>query len=695
LIGYFRTLLVYLRGYRGLAIILLLVLFLQTAVLLFFPVAYKEIFDGVAAKKEVAYIVTWLVVIVGAIIVRITVGLICDYLVGIVTCRTFGEIRLHFFRHLQWLPAEFYQRVHLGELISQYSHDLQNSEIVTRSTLPVIIRSFFSALLSLAILFYYDWRLTLFALALFPIVLLGGLLFMKKASSATRSNQIANAKLSALMEEVAVQHLLLQAFNMQKELFRRFKQNLENYEKEFVGGVFLRTLVGRTSVFGLTIVEIVVFSMGAIMALHGQITIGTLFGFFAFIWNISGAVVAISNGVPNLIQAGQQMQRLREILLEKTDAPNDEETPFETKTPTIKEMIVLEHVSLSYGDQNVLENLSSEITSGESIGLVGSTGSGKTSILSLIMGYHFPTKGKILFDGEEIAELNRDLLRTQIGIVFQHNPLFNLSLRENIRIGRLEATDEEVEEAAKAAEIHDFILSLPQGYDSPVKEYGTNLSGGQKQRIALARVYLRSPSLFLLDEPTSALDPIVETQINETILKQVEKKTVIMCTHRLAALTEVDQILVLDQGKLVEKGSHKALMELKGRYYQLWQKQHTAVFKEKEKRIKVDLSLFQHIPLFRKFDKQKIEEIADRAIMEWKEEGTILQECEYLNKFYLIARGRVEVRKVGASPAEPPLKVFEEGDYFGDLSFLKNIPPNAEIITLSHCVFFVLREESL
>lgn len=689
-----RILNLYLKEHKILGYSVLASLFIQAFVIISFQVAYKEIFDGVAEKKPLDFILFWIGVILIAVVLRILIGLLSDYMIGKITLKIFGKIRMLLFNHLQWLPSEFYQRVRVGEIVSHYSHDLQQSEMVTRQFLPLVIRSIFLAFVSFAILFYFNWRLTLFALALFPFVLAGGFLFMKRARSATAHNLAANAALSTMTEEVATQHMLLQAFNLQKPFFERFKSALEKYERQFLGGIFLRTLVGRTSVFGLSLVEILVFSAGALMTYHGLMSIGTLFGFFALVWNISGAVSTISDVAPNLIEAGSHMNRLQELLSEQIDVPAKPAAEAHLKKPALIEKITFNRVSLRHGEHEVLKDITLEILPGQHVGIVGATGSGKTSILSLLMGFYAPSEGEIHFNEQELRELDRDQLRKQIGIVFQHNPLFNQSLRDNIRIGKMDAADEEIYEAAKSAEIHDFIVSLPQGYDTVVKEYGSNLSGGQKQRIALARVYLRNPSLFLLDEPTSALDPLVESQVNQTIAKIWQGKTVVMSTHRLSVLTDVDHIYVLDKGELVEEGTYASLMEQKGIYYNLWQKQHTAIYRHEEEKPSFDLDRLNRIPLFQDLDAETLKNVSEKFVLERREEGSVISESEMQGKFYLIVRGKVEITSPDRNPLETSVRVLEEGDYFGISKHFANLRSHTKIVTLTYCIFLTLRDET-
>ncbi|MBS0650148.1 MAG: ABC transporter ATP-binding protein, partial [Verrucomicrobia bacterium] len=356
-------------------------------------------------------------VILTASVLRVLMGMLSDYLVGLATLKVFSGLRYQLFHQLEWLPIRFYQGIKMGDLISRYSHDLQQSEIVTRQFLPNLIRSVILGILSAAILFYFDWRLALFAICIFPFVIVGARLFSTQAANATRRNQVANAELASMIEEVATQHLLVQAFNLQDNFLKKFERKIRAYKADFMKGIFLRGLVSRTSIFGLTISEVLVFSLGAIMTYHGMMTIGTLFGFFALIWNLSGAVDTISQYLPSFIEAGASMERIQSLLNEKTDEP----VPVDEKKggrhlAALSEMVRFDHVSLSgLESKEILKNVSIEIPIGKSVALVGPTGCGKTTILSMLLGFYYPGSGTLTFDGQNVEGISQTSLRSQIG----------------------------------------------------------------------------------------------------------------------------------------------------------------------------------------------------------------------------------------------------------------------------------------
>jgi ATP-binding cassette subfamily B protein len=272
------------------------------------------------------------------------------------------------------------------------------------------------------------------------------------------------------------------------------------------------------------------------------------------------------------IQAAAAVRHMQELLDEPTPGSD---RPGAPDLPRITNDITFDRVTFQYeGSQEpVLDNLSLKLKVGKTIAIVGPSGSGKSTLLNLILRLYGPDDGRVTIDGVDIRKVTRESLRRSMAVVFQENMLFNMSIRENIRLGKEGATDEEVEQAARKAEIHRYIMSLPQKYDTPVGERGDTLSGGQRQRIAIARAIVRDPSVLLLDEATSALDQTTEAAINKTLLKLARGRTMIFSTHRLTSVVDMDEIIVISNGRAIERGSHGELLAANGVYRKLWDDQ--------------------------------------------------------------------------------------------------------------------------
>jgi ATP-binding cassette subfamily B protein len=339
--------------------------------------------------------------------------------------------------------------------------------------------------------------------------------------------------------------------------------------------VFLSTMVERTVTISVLLLHLVVLAIGAYLATKGQITIGTFVTFESAFWEVSYNIAHLMHFIPVSIQSAAAVRHIQELLDEPTRGAD---RPGAPDLPRITNDITFDRVTFAYEGSAtpVLDNFSLKLGVGKRIAIVGPSGSGKSTLLNLILRLYTPDEGRVAIDGVDIRRVTRESLRKGMAVVFQENMLFNMSIRENIRLGKEGASDEEVVQAARKAEIHSYIMSLPQKYDTPVGERGDTLSGGQRQRIAIARAVIRNPSLLLLDEATSALDQTTEAAINRTLLNVAEGRTMIWSTHRLTSVVEMDEIIVISGGKAIERGSHAQLLATNGVYRKLWDDQgHT------------------------------------------------------------------------------------------------------------------------
>jgi len=307
------------------------------------------------------------------------------------------------------------------------------------------------------------------------------------------------------------------------------------------------------------------------------------------------------------------------------------------------------------------------------VAFVGPSGCGKSTILNLILRFYDPVAGAVTIDGRDIRTVTQASLRGQIGTVLQDTFLFNTSVRENIRLGRPDASDGDVEAAAKTAEIHDLIVSLPQRYDTVVGERGVRLSGGQRQRLAIARAMLRDAPILLFDEATSALDAQTEAAINQTLATLAKNRTTVTVTHRLSSVVHADTIFVLEHGRLVQHGSHAELAARDGLYRQLWQQQEGGVPAS-------DAARLQTVPFFASLDGALLAALADRVVTERYDDGEVVfQEGQQGDRLYVIAQGQVEVVTTGPTGAERRLAVLREGHYFGEMALLRDVPRSATV----------------
>jgi ATP-binding cassette subfamily B protein len=374
-----------------------------------------------------------------------------------------------------------------------------------------------------------------------------------------------------VQENVAAQ-AVVKAFSLQRRTMGWFTLRNKDARRKIAAATFLSTMVERSVTVSVLLLHLVVLAIGAYLATKGQITIGTFVTFESAFWEVSYNIAHLMHFIPVSISSAAAVRHMQELLDEPTRGADKPNAPA---LPRITNDITFDRVTFKYegATSPVLDNLSLKLNVGKTIAIVGPSGSGKSTLLNLILRLYVPDEGRLTIDGVDIRKVTRESLRSSMAVVFQENMLFNMSIRDNIRLGKENATDEEVEEAARKAEIHNYIMSLPEGYETSVGERGDTLSGGQRQRIAIARAIVRDPALLLLDEATSALDQTTEAAINRTLLTLAEGRTMIFSTHRLTSVVEMDEIIVISGGRAIERGSHAELLELGGTYRKLWDDQ--------------------------------------------------------------------------------------------------------------------------
>ncbi len=546
-----------------------LTLIVQVGFYLFLPFAYQVIFDRVIQSGNTRLLMIIGMALAGTFVLATLSDLLQGYLTGVLGTRVTNDFRSKMFNHLHRLSAGFYARAQTGDILSRFANDLNAVDKVVTHSLYQIIGQALLLILSTALLFFFEWRLALITLIALPIAALGPELLGGKATRAAYERKREEARLSNLIQESIQAHKVVRAFGLHQSLMQRFQAKLNILYERSVSANLLSAYVAKSSNLGVLFVQLLAFVIGAYLAIEGYLTVGTLVGFLVLLLNVGDAAYQLTNLFPDVIQATGGYQRIEELLNEPFEV-KDVESPL--VLPRLSREICFKNVSFSYtGGETNLDEVSFTIPAGKSVGFIGRSGSGKSTVLNLLTRFYDSGQGAIEIDGYDLKQVSQASLRSQIGPVFQDTFLFNTTIRENIRQGQLDATDAAVEEVAQTAEIHDFIIGLPKGYDTMVGEAGGRLSGGQRQRIAIARAILRNPSILVLDEATSALDPGTEAAINATLEKLAQDRTIISVTHRLSSVVNMDCIFVLDEGKLIEQGTHRELLNLKGSYSQIWQ----------------------------------------------------------------------------------------------------------------------------
>ncbi len=506
-----------------------------------------------------------------AILVAVT-QVLRDYLYLDFCSRVLKGIREKTFSYLQTLSMCFYSKTAPGEVISRFSSDLaviEQSLIYAPNYLLVPI---FNALISIVLLFELDTRLAWISMLVFPACLIGPFFLSARASKAGYVRKKSEAiTISDVQTNISSQSVI-KALNLQGLSINFFEKNNIRLYRNMLKALFYSALIERSGIIAAMILQVVVLGIGTYMTYYGQLEIGILVAFQGLFLGLTYSVITGSSFIPMIVQGRVGMGRINTLL---NEIPVVEDISNAKDLLPLASEIKFNNVTFGYTpDKLNLKNLTLSIPKGSSVAFVGPSGCGKSTILNLIMRFYDPGSGNVTFDKRDIQMVTQASLRTQLGIVLQDNILFNTSIMDNLLAAKLDATQEEVYNAAKQAEIHDFIISLPDGYRTVAGERGGQLSGGQRQRIAIARALLRGGNILILDEATSALDPVTQSAVNQTITNIGKSgMTIISVTHRLSAVIEMDKVFVMDDGKVIEQGKHEELLKLNGKYKQMWDKQ--------------------------------------------------------------------------------------------------------------------------
>ncbi|NMB12477.1 MAG: ABC transporter ATP-binding protein [Firmicutes bacterium] len=493
------------------------------------------------------------------------------YCMAFVSQRVVVELRNQIMEQLHRLTLAYHQERRTGEAVSRVTSDVSLIQNSFANSLPDIWRDGIITGGIVVMLLSLHWKLALITLVTFPMLLYAANLYGGRLRRLSRAVQERVANLSAILQESLAGIRIIQAFTMEEHEQERFAQ--EN-ERSFAAGMRSAKLMAAIwPVAEVLLVSgmLVVVWYGSREVMGGRLTPGELVGFLGYIGMISQPVNSLTRAFGSWQQALGAADRIFELL----DADCSVKEPSHPRTlGRVEGRVTYENVSFAYVPGHpVLEDISLTVEPGEIMALVGPSGAGKTSMVNLIPRFYDPTSGVVRLDGVDLRELSLRDLRQQIGLVPQETILFGVSVRENILYGRPDASEQEVEEAARIANADDFIMALPDGYDTPVGERGASLSGGQRQRLAIARAVLRSPRLLILDEATSALDTESELLVQEALSRLMQGRTTFIIAHRLSTIRNAHRILVLDGGRIVESGSHTELMREEGLYRRLYDAQ--------------------------------------------------------------------------------------------------------------------------
>lgn len=467
------------------------------------------------------------------------------------------------------LPVSYFDTHQYGDVLSRITNDVDTLSNALQQTLTEMVRGVLMLVLAIVMMFYINVLMTCVVLLIIPAALLITRIVVKRSQKKFQAQQDALGELNGAITEMYTGYNEILLFNKQKQSINKFKSINDNLCQNAFQAQFMSSIISPfISLVTYVIIGTIGF-LGSLFAIQGQLLIGELQAFVRYIWQVNDPISQVSNLSSQIQSAFAAVHRISEVL-------NETEEPLVENPQVIEEVkghVEIDHVNFGYHDKEVLHDLNVDIQSGQMVAVVGPTGSGKTTLISLLMRFYDTTSGSIRIDGVDIKDMPREKLRDIFGMVLQDTWLFHGTIYDNIRYGRIDARRDEVIEAAKQANVHHFIRTLPDGYDMIVNEEANNISQGEKQLLTIARAILKNPPIMILDEATSSVDTRLEKMLQEAMHNVMQGRTSFVIAHRLSTIRNADLILVIKDGHLIEKGTHDELIQEKGFYEKLYNAQ--------------------------------------------------------------------------------------------------------------------------
>lgn len=534
------------------------------------PYLIGHIIDDYIMKKDIDGTIRLGIVLAVIFTVASILTWLQTYVMIHVAMKTIRTLRLELFHKLQTLTLRFFDQRALGDLMSRVTNDIDNLNTALAQSVTQIVSSILTVIGVSIAMFTLSWQLAIVTLIIIPLIVFTTKQIIKRSSKNYAARQRDLGRLNGYIEEMITGAEVLMLFGKEQQTIDTFHQQNENLRNSAQRAEITSGLLGPINNFMNNLGLAVVIGTGAFLAVKSIITVGIIAAFVTYTRQFFRPLNQLSNLLNTFQSAIAGAERVFEILDEPSEVADQ---PHAIEAASLNGDVIFQQVSFSYEpNKPVLKNIHFHAKAGETIALVGPTGSGKTTIINLLTRFYDVDQGEILIDGHNIEHYQMATIRQRVGVVLQDTYLFSGTIRENIRFGKLDATDEEVVEAAKIANAHHFIKYLPAQYDTPVQAGGANLSQGQRQLIAIARAILENADILILDEATSSVDTQTEVDIQKGLQHLMQGRTSFVIAHRLKTIENADQILVIQQGEIVEQGNHQTLMQQQGIYRHLQQK---------------------------------------------------------------------------------------------------------------------------
>ncbi|WP_040979828.1 ABC transporter ATP-binding protein [Oceanobacillus jeddahense] len=543
-----------------------------TVITVVYPIMLQITIDEVVAKQRYGLIPYICGVFLGLMMIKGVSTFFFQYLGDLFGMTAVYKLRESLYDKLQSLAFKYYDNAKTGDIMSRLTADVEGFRFFLSVGFAELIRVVSLILISISVMFYYSIPLALITMAAMPFLAFVVYKFDKQVHPAFRNIRRSFGRLNTRVQENISGMNTVKSLSREDFEISRFSESNDNYRRKylFTSGLWAKyfpvmEFIGNVS-------AVVLLAFGGFFVINGSMTTGQLMAFFSLVWFIMGPLMNLGFIINQFSQAKASGERLLEILEAHEDI---EEKPDAIDTP-IQGHVTFKDVTLTYieEDDEALKDVSFDAPPGKTIGLIGATGSGKTSITQLLTRFYEPEEGEVLIDGRPVSDYKLKSLRSQIGFVLQEPFLFSTTIKENISYGTPGVDEEDIVAAAKMAQAHDFIMELPEAYDTLLGERGMGLSGGQKQRIAIARAICIDPSILILDDATSAVDMQTEHKIQKALREVMKNRTSFIIAHRISSLKHADEILVLEDGEIIERGTHDFLLKNKGPYERIYNIQY-------------------------------------------------------------------------------------------------------------------------